>query len=462
MSHDDQTTMGDIAKGTFAIGAIGALAFVGLRYKVCRPEQVMIRTGLGIKEMSISKKGIQWPLQKVFMIDMMPKTFSFNLQNMSQEKVEFKLPVTFTISPIHSSNDEEGFKRYANYINGMDDHEFADTLGGMIEGEMRILTASMTVDEMFSNKEKFQEDVVDKISVDLNKLGIRIVNANIKEMADLDDKNKFFEYRKQRAIQTANYEAQKDVSRAQKEGEIGVATQEAERKTEVARLHKEYINAENLRKAEIALSQADLAEAEALSTKRTDIANVEAKVAAQERQVELEKQLFIKTQEQELEKQRSEQFIKAKVTAESLITESEGQSQSTKLIADAEFYKKQKEADGIYAIYEAQANGLNKLLESSGNNPDLAKFQLAIDKNLFPELARHGADAVKGMNPEIKIWNTGSGSDSNDPSVPITKLVQSLSPLMQGMKDQGGMIFPSWLPHVSNNVETSTNDAIKN
>ena len=118
-NNNADINVGDVVKGGLAIGTVGALAFVGLRYKVCRPEQVMIRTGLGIKEMLISKKGVQWPLQKVFMVDMMPKTFSFNLQNMSQEKVEFKLPVTFTVGPVHSSIDEEGFKRYANYINGM-------------------------------------------------------------------------------------------------------------------------------------------------------------------------------------------------------------------------------------------------------------------------------------------------------------------------------------------------------
>jgi flotillin len=457
MYKQEKFTSTDIIKGAIAIGTISSIAFIGLRYKICRPEQIMIKTGLGIKEMFICKKGIRWPLQDTFMVNMTPKTFSFNLHNMSNEKVEFRLPVTFTVGPIHYNNDEEGFKNYANYINGMEDDEFYKTLLGMVEGEMRILTASMTVDEIFSNKKKFQEDVVDKIGIDLNKLGIRIVNANIQEMADYNEENKFFEYRRQRAIQTANYDAQKDVAEARKKGEIGMETQDSERRIKIAQLDKEAVYAENLRRAEIALSEAELAEAKAISKKRTDIANIEAKIGAEERKVELEKELYVKTQLQEIEKQRSINFVTAKVFAESLIVESEGKANSfiieseskansMKLLAEASLYQKQKEAEGIKAVYEAQARGLNELLKSTDNNPELTQFYLALDKNLYPQLAKYGADAVQNMKPNIRIWNTGS--DPNDPTIPITKLVQSLNPLMHGMKEEGGMIFPDWLPKI--------------
>ena len=49
---------------------------------------------------------------------------------------------------------------------------------------------------MFTQKDIFRETVVNKIETDLKKLGMRIFNANIKEMTDYDENNKFFEYRK--------------------------------------------------------------------------------------------------------------------------------------------------------------------------------------------------------------------------------------------------------------------------
>lgn len=436
----------DIVFNGLALGTICSVAFIGSRYRVCKPEQMMIRTGLGIKDMLISKKGIQWPLQKYFMTNMTPTTHSFNLHNMSNEKVEFKLPVIFTICPIHPSYDKEGFERYVRYMNDVDDDAFHDTLAGMIDGKMRMLTASMTIDEMFSGKEEFQKQVVDKIGVDLSKIGINILNANIKEMSDYDEKNKFFEYRKQRAIETANNHAKKDVAQAQKEGEIGMKKQETEKRIKVAELDKNSIQAENQRLGEIAKSKAELAEAEALSKKRTDIANVQAKVAAQKRQAELKKELYIKTQEQEIEKKRAKYRVKATVEAEALIVESKGKAKSMQLIADADFYKKQKEADGIYAVYKAQADGLNKIIEFVNKNSALVQFHMALEKDLYPTISKHGADAVKDIKPYIKVWNTGS--DPENPFTPIIKGVQSMNPLIYGITRQGNMTIPNWMHQV--------------
>jgi flotillin len=215
-NNNDGLSFGKVAGFVAASAVIGTGALFATRFRVCSPEQMMIRTGLGIKDMMISKKGIQFPFQRYFMVNMAPTTFSFDLHNMSSEKVEFKLPVTFTTTPFHPDENLEEFKLFARRMNDVSPEEFRDTLGAMIEGEMRVHTATMTVEEMFSNREVFQERVVAKIAVDLEKLGIKILNANIKEMSDYDINNKFFEYRKQRAIESANYEAKKDVEEARK------------------------------------------------------------------------------------------------------------------------------------------------------------------------------------------------------------------------------------------------------
>jgi flotillin len=60
---------------------------------------------------------------------------------------------------------------------------------------------------MFTAKEKFRKTVVHKIQKDLDDgFGLHIYNANIREMGDYDKDNKYFEYRKKRAIETANFE----------------------------------------------------------------------------------------------------------------------------------------------------------------------------------------------------------------------------------------------------------------
>ena len=60
------------------------------------------------------------------------------------------------------------------------------------------------------------------------------------------------------------------------------------------------------------------------------------------------------------------------------------------------------------------------------------------------------------MNPDITIWNTGS--DPANPMDSIIKTVQSLSPLMQGIKDQSGVTMPDWMPQIDSSLKKNKND----
>ncbi len=437
-----------IVGGLTAVGVVfggGLLAFGAYRFKVCKPEQVLIRTGLGIPIMSIGRKGMQWPFQQATMVNMNPRTHKFNLHNMSKGKVEFSLPVVFTVAPYHPDDNYDAFCQYAKFMNNVGEPEIYKTIGGVIEGEMRGLTAGLSVEEMFSGKEKFNTQVVDQIQRDLDKLGIRIVNANIKEMEDYDEDNKYFVYRKQRAIQTANYDAQIAVAEAKKKGEIGVQQNTRDNRIAQAQLQKDAIIKENDREEEIAISNAKLAKVKAESQRISEIANIEAEVAAKQRSVELERVLYEKKKAQEEERMRSEELAKAKVNAESIVARAEGQATSMKLLAEASLIQEQKRAAGILAVYQSQAEGLNKIYKSCGNNPLLTQFYLALEKDLYPELAKQNAAAVQGMNPKIHVWNTGNST--KDPMKPIIDAVQSMSPLLQGIQDQGNIEMPKWIPH---------------
>ena len=180
---------------------------------------------------------------------MHPATYQFNLHNMSREKVEFNLPVVFTISPAHPLEDLEGFKRYSQMMHDLPPEDIENIVRGVVEGETRGLTANLTVEEMFNSKEKFKSEVVNKIQTDLQKLGLRVLNANIKEMSDYDEHNKYFTYRKQRAIESANYDAQVEVAEARKMGEIGLKQREKDTRVTVPQLDTQATVAENEREA---------------------------------------------------------------------------------------------------------------------------------------------------------------------------------------------------------------------
>lgn len=397
-------------KSVGAILGLGAVAGTGAfflsRWRVAKPHQFLAKSGAFLRgRISFSRSTIQLPFQEIVCVNMHPKTYEFNLHNMSREKVEFKLPVVFTIGPISPEEDPELFLKYCNKINELSSEEIENTIRGMIEGEARTLTAKMSIEEMFSGKEMFRTEVVDKINSDLNNFGLNIYNANIKEMADYDANNKYFEYRKKRAIETANYEAQVDVAKAQQDGESKVSKEESVMRQNKALADREAEVIENQNRVEIANSIALLSEAEALAEKRRLVAYAEAEQEAERRKIELQTEVDRQRMLQQTEAERADQLAKASAKAEAI-----------ERLSAAKLVESQNEAKGILAKYEATAEGLEKVMSAAGSD-ELAKFTLALDKDLYGTLSKNMADGLQGMQPKVTIVDNGGKGEFASPYV---------------------------------------------
>jgi len=420
-----------IKLGATACGA-GTLALMLARFRVAKPDQFLVRTGFGIKDMLVGKKGIQFPFQKAQFVDMKPITHEFNLHNMSKEKVEFSLPVVITLAPVSPYEDPESFKNYARRLTNMDGNEIKDTISGMVEGETRGLTAKMTIEEMFAGKDIFKETVVDKIDLDLRQLGLKIYNANIKEMADYDINNKYFEYRKKRAIETANYEAQVEVSKAKRDGEIGVARNVGDTRIATAEIERDATLKENEREKIILRSHAEVKEVEAESHRIAEVSRIEAEMAAQHRHNELLKEVEQHRAAQMLEHERANVMSIAIVEAE-----------ATERKADAHLYQMEKEAEGIYKILKAKADGLGEIRKAAQSD-HLAQFYYGVDSGLYQGLAEEASKAVKGMEPKVHLWKTGSDAFDTNTLQPITKMMQNFVPALDGINEH--VQLPDWMP----------------
>jgi len=411
------------------------------RFRVSSPDEYLVRTGLGIKNLQLSKSCFVWPFQKVTRVNLNPRTYEFSLHNMSKEKVEFNLPVVFTIGPTSPTTDPEGFMEYAQKLNSLKPSEIEAIVKGVIEGETRGFTARMTVEELFNSKETFKAEVQTKIQEDLKTLGLTILNANIKEMSDYDTKNQYFAYRKQRAVETANYESQVEVARERKRGDIGMKEQEKETRINVAALEADATLSENERFAELAFSNATLDEARAEARRRSEIANIEATMAALLRQTEIQKDVEIRRQGQNLEQLRADQLSGTRVEAEQLRAQAEGKSDYMRKIADAELYEVEQRAKGIEKTLVAQSIGLGAIIDACQGDQATARFYLALKDELYEKLAVHQAAAVQGLNPNISVWNTGG--DSGKEATPILKLVQSFAPMLDGLHKHTDFKIPS-------------------
>jgi flotillin len=245
---DSGYTLGELS-GLAVTGALAATgAFVLARYHVANPAQFIVRTGLGITNVSISKKAVQWPLQKVALLSMQPKNYTFSLQAMSKEKMEFVLPGVFTVGP---ADDADSLRKYATLLTSNDDAvpkdaedrvrmesldnaHLSSLIKGVVEGETRVLAAALEIEEIFDSRDKFRQRIIDTVQQELSKFGLLIYNANIKELEDAQG-SEYFIHARQRKRADAENTARKDIADAKFRGDVAVKSKDTETRVQVSK-----------------------------------------------------------------------------------------------------------------------------------------------------------------------------------------------------------------------------------
>jgi flotillin len=143
-------------------------------YHISDANEYLVVTGAGVDDVRIVKKAFIYPWQRVARISVSPFDFSLNLQAMTIEKLQFALPAVFTIGP---DNKPEALKKYALLLSGNPDgtavhahkpgtaitptqrHHVQDIVKGIIEGETRVIVSSMTMEEIFKERQVFKQKV---------------------------------------------------------------------------------------------------------------------------------------------------------------------------------------------------------------------------------------------------------------------------------------------------------------
>ena len=143
-------------------------------YHISEANEYLVVTGAHIEDVRVVKKAFVYPTQKVARISVTPMDFSLNLQAMSIEKLQFALPAVFTIGP---DNKPDALKKYAlllsglaegyrtapsatkGHINPTQKSHVQDIVKGIIEGETRVIVSSMTMEEIFKERQVFKQKV---------------------------------------------------------------------------------------------------------------------------------------------------------------------------------------------------------------------------------------------------------------------------------------------------------------
>ncbi|XP_021282867.1 flotillin-like protein 4 [Herrania umbratica] len=481
-------------------------------YKVGNASEYLVITGIGIPDIKLAKKAWILPGQSCTVFDVSPVNYSFEVQAMSAEKLPFLLPAVFTIGP--RVDDESSLLKYAKLISPHDklSNHVKELVQGIIEGETRVLAASMTMEEIFKGTKEFKLEVFEKVQLELNQFGLLIYNANVKQLVDVPG-HEYFSYLGQKTQMEAANQAKVDVAEAKMKGEIGsklregqtlqnaaridaetkiISTQrQGEGKKEEIRVKTEVKVFENQREAELAEANADLAKKKAGWAKEAQVAEVEASKAVALREAELQREVERMNALTRTEKLKAEFLSQASVEydtkvqkanwelyqkqkqAEAILYEKEKEAAAQKAIADATFYgrqrvadvelyAKQKEAEGLMALAQAQGVYLRTLLEALGGNYGALRDYLMINGGMFQEIAKINAEAVRGLQPRISIWTNG-GSEAMDGNgsnalKEVAGVYRMLPPLFKTVHEQTGMLPPPWMGTLSADSQQATTD----
>ncbi|GHT18765.1 flotillin [Planctomycetales bacterium] len=287
---------------------------------------------------------------------------------------------------------------------------------------------------------------------------IQVANAVKVQMigtreAERDKEVKLAELTRDQAIQVADLKKEQTVGEQSASFicETQVKQSERDMRVQTAEANATAVEGENKAKATIAVSQAELQvrQAEAYKTGETkkreaEAAVLEAQYLAQTKTAQAEAQLQEAKQRAELEApakaQKAKTIVEAEALAEQTRIEAEGE-------AKAIFAKLEAEARGNFEILAKKGEGLQRIIEACGGSEKA--FQLLMLEH-FDKLVEASSQAISNIKfDKIIVWDGGArdGGQSATSSF-LQNMAKTLPPMMQVMKEVGGIEFPETLAKI--------------
>ena len=484
---------------------MGVLMFVVNQYKRCPSNRILVVYGkVGGEQAAKCVHGggvFIVPLFQDFQyLSLEPLTIEIELTGaLSKKNIRVNVPSTFTIGV---STKPSVMNNAAERLLGLGEKEIAAQARDIILGQMRLVIATLSIEEINQDREKFLDLVNKFCGGELVRVGLEVINVNIR---DITDESGYIDAIGKKAAAEAIQRAKVEVAEQVKDGAIGeatanrakeveVANQEAgasigrkeaerEQRVRVAKLEAEGVSGEAtaMREQEIvsaeqkALSTEGKKQAE--STQRVRVATFEAEAVQGENEsqaniasynatlderradarrrgevasAEAARDVLVAEKEQELARLQKEQIVQQQIEREKIEIEAEAEAERIRRIArgeaDAVLAKYNAEAEGTQRVLEAKARGYENLLRSCAQRPDLAPTLLIIEK--LPDLVAEQVKAIQNLKiDKVTVWDSGAGGEggANGATAGFLRgLIGSLPPIHELAK-QAGIDLPGVL-----------------
>lgn len=391
-------------------------------------------------------------IQSYEYMDLTPISINVDLKNaLSKQNIRIDVPSRFTVG---ISTEPGVMQNAAERLLGLKLIEIQELAKDIIFGQLRLIIATMDIEEINSDRDKFLLAVSNNVEIELKKIGLKLINVNV---TDITDESGYLEALGKEAAAKAINDAKKSVAEKHRDGEIGQANAQKDQRIQVAAANASAIDGENQAKIEVAQSEALRREREAEALRQATAA--EAVQAAKAKQEAYIAQQSAEQTRAELEKatQTADVIVKAQISKQ----QAEVVRRKAKGEADAIFAKMEAEAKGNQEILTKQAEGMRKLVEAAGGDANAAVKLIVADK--LEELISIQVEAIKNIKiDKITVWDTGAGADGKGSTANfLSGLMQSVPPLNDLFK-QAGMSLPDFLGEdIQEALKKSQEEAVK-
>ena len=437
-----------------ALPVVGIVVLVVLfaavinRYRRCPSDKILVIYGG-----SASKKSAKcvhgggafvWPIIEDYAyLSLTPISIDANLTNaLSRQNIRVDVPCRFTVG---ISTDDECMTAAAERLLGLSAQQIQELARDILFGQLRLVIATMSIEELNSDRDKFLEAISSNVEVELKKIGLRLINVNV---TDINDESGYIEALGQEAAAKAINEAKVRVAEQEKIGEIGKADANRETRIRTAEANALAVKGENEAKVEIANSDAERREREAEAQRKAVAAEKVAQAKALEEAYSAEQKAEEARAERERATQAANVLVSQEIEKQRKIIEAEAEAEKVRVNArgeaDAQYAKMEAEARGLFEILNKQAQGYDKMIQAAGGDATKAYTLLLLEK--LPELVKTQVEAIKGINiDKVTVWDSGANTDGKGSTANFVSGLMKAVPPLQDLFDQAGMALPTYL-----------------
>lgn len=437
------------------------------KYQTAKPDEALIISGsyLGNKNVHSDESGNKIKIVRGGGAFVLPVFQRSNRISLLSIKLDVSTPEVYTeqgvpvmcdgTSIIKIGSSVEEIATAAEQFLGKTREELENEAREVLEGHLRSILGSMTVEEIYQNRDKFSQSVQEVASVDLAKMGLIIVSFTIKEVRD---KNGYLDSLGKPRIAQVKRDA--DIAEAEALKETRIKKAEAEKESQQAELERQTEIAEASKEKELKLAiykeEQDIAKAKADQAYNLETAKAQQQVVEQEMEVKvIERQKQIELEEKEIirrEKQYDSE-VKKKADADRYSKEQEALAHKAREVAEAEAERfrveslaeaqanqtrlaGQADAESILARGKAEAEAKQKIADAFKEYGEAAVLSMVIE--MLPQLMKEAAQPLGNID-KISVVDTGSGTEHSGANRITNYATNLLAGTQETLKETTGL-----------------------